>query len=80
MCPIESFKPRKSAVGKRAARRSPHLEIPAMTSIRRSLAFSLIERYALIGLGLVSYVLIARVLTPEEIGIYSVTAAPMPLS
>lgn len=46
-----------------------------MTSIRHALAFSLIERYAVIALGLVSYVLIARLLTPEEIGIFSVTAA-----
>ena len=46
-----------------------------MTSIRHALAFSMIERYAVIALGLVSYVLIARLLTPEEIGIYSVTAA-----
>lgn len=46
-----------------------------MTSIRSALAFSLIERYALLVLGLCSYVLIARMLTPEEIGIYSVTAA-----
>ena len=46
-----------------------------MTSIRRALAFSFLEKYALIGLSLVSYVLIARILTPEEIGIYSVAAA-----
>jgi O-antigen/teichoic acid export membrane protein len=46
-----------------------------MTAIRHALVFSLIERYAVIALGLVSYVLIARLLTPEEIGIYSVTAA-----
>lgn len=46
-----------------------------MTSVKRALAFSFIERYAVIALGLASYVLVARVLTPEEIGIYSVTAA-----
>jgi O-antigen/teichoic acid export membrane protein len=46
-----------------------------MTSIRRALVVSLLERYALIALQLVSYVLIARLLTPEEIGIYSVSLA-----
>ena len=46
-----------------------------MTSIRRALGLSFIERYALIFLNLASYVLIARLLTPEEIGLYSVTAA-----
>jgi lipopolysaccharide exporter len=46
-----------------------------MPSVYRSLVFSFIERFALIGVTLVSYVLIARLLTPEEIGIYSVAAA-----
>lgn len=46
-----------------------------MTSIRRALAWSFVERYALMALGLISYVLIARLLTPAEIGLYSVTAA-----
>jgi O-antigen/teichoic acid export membrane protein len=46
-----------------------------MSIVRRALLLSVIERYALIALGLVSYVLVARLLTPYEIGIYSVTAA-----
>jgi O-antigen/teichoic acid export membrane protein len=46
-----------------------------MTSIRKALGWSFIEKYALIVLSLVSYVLIARLLTPEQIGLYSVTAA-----
>lgn len=46
-----------------------------MTSVRRALALSFIEKYALIGLSLVSYVVIARLLTPEQIGIYSVAMA-----
>lgn len=46
-----------------------------MPSIYRSLSFSFVERFALIGITLVSYVLIARLLTPEEIGIYSVATA-----
>ncbi|MFY9510540.1 MAG: oligosaccharide flippase family protein [Rubrivivax sp.] len=46
-----------------------------MSSIRVALAWSLVERYALIMLGLISYVVIARLLTPAEIGLYSVTAA-----
>ncbi len=46
-----------------------------MPNVYRSLAFSFLEKFALIGVTLVSYVLIARLLTPEEIGIYSVSAA-----
>lgn len=46
-----------------------------MASIHKSLFFSFFEKFALIGVTLVSYVLIARLLTPEEIGIYSVAAA-----
>lgn len=46
-----------------------------MPSVHRSLAFSFIEKFSVIGITLVSYVLIARLLTPEEIGIYSVAAA-----
>lgn len=46
-----------------------------MTSVRRALAISFLEKYALIALTLVSYILIARLLTPEEIGIYSVATA-----
>lgn len=46
-----------------------------MSSVRAALAWSFVERYALMVLSLVSYVLIARLLTPAEIGIYSVTAA-----
>ena len=46
-----------------------------MPSVYRSLLFSFVEKFALIGVTLVSYVLIARLLTPDEIGIYSVAAA-----
>jgi O-antigen/teichoic acid export membrane protein len=46
-----------------------------MTSIRKALGLSFLEKYALIVLSLVSYVLIARLLTPKQIGLYSVTAA-----
>ena len=46
-----------------------------MTTIRAALRLSFIERYALIALALVSSVLLARLLTPYEVGIYSVTAA-----
>ena len=46
-----------------------------MTSIRAALRLSFFERYALIALGLISSVLLARLLTPYEIGIFSVTAA-----
>ena len=46
-----------------------------MTSVRRALAFSFIERYLLIAISLLSNILLARLLTPEEIGIYSVSLA-----
>lgn len=46
-----------------------------MTTVARSLAISLFERYVLVILGLVSSVFVARLLTPEEIGIFSVSMA-----
>lgn len=46
-----------------------------MSSVRRALAFSFAERYALIVVNLASNLLIARLLTPDEIGVYSVTLA-----
>lgn len=46
-----------------------------MTSIRRALAFALAERYVLIALSLGSSIALARLLTPEQIGIYSVSLA-----
>lgn len=46
-----------------------------MTSVRRALALSFAERYALIALSLASNILLARLLTPAQIGIYSVTLA-----
>ncbi len=46
-----------------------------MTSVRRALAISFIERYALIALGLASNILVARLLSPDQIGLYSVSLA-----
>ncbi|THF63646.1 lipopolysaccharide biosynthesis protein [Pseudothauera nasutitermitis] len=46
-----------------------------MTSVRRALAFSMAERYALIALSLAGNILVARLLTPEEIGLFSVALA-----
>lgn len=46
-----------------------------MTSVRRALAFSFAERYVLIAIALLSNILLARLLTPEEIGLYSVSLA-----
>lgn len=46
-----------------------------MTSVRRALALSFIERYVLIAIALAGNILVARLLTPEEIGIYSVSLA-----
>lgn len=46
-----------------------------MASVRASLALSFAERYALIALSFVSNILIARLLSPEQIGLYSITLA-----
>ena len=45
------------------------------TSVRRALALSLVERYLLLALSLASNMILARLLTPEQIGIYSVSLA-----
>lgn len=42
-------------------------------STRRSLIFSFIDRYASLAIGIVSSMVIARLLSPTEIGIFSVT-------
>jgi O-antigen/teichoic acid export membrane protein len=46
-----------------------------MTSVRRALALSMIERYLLVLLTLGSNMVLARLLTPEEIGLYAVALA-----
>jgi lipopolysaccharide exporter len=45
------------------------------TSVHRALFFSFIERYALIVIALASNIVVARLLTPEQIGVYSVSLA-----
>lgn len=46
-----------------------------VTSVRRALALSFAERYVLMALALFGNILVARMLTPHEIGIYSVSVA-----
>ena len=46
-----------------------------MSGVRRALAFSIGERYLMIVIALGSNMIIARLLTPEAIGIYSVSLA-----
>ena len=46
-----------------------------MTSVRRSLAVSLFSRYIQIGVQLVSYFILARLLTPDDVGLFSVASA-----
>ena len=46
-----------------------------MSSVRRSLALSFIESYALIAISFLSNILLARLLMPKEIGLYSVSLA-----
>lgn len=46
-----------------------------MSSVRRSLSYSLADSYVGVGLQLISTLIISRILTPTEIGIYAVAAA-----
>jgi O-antigen/teichoic acid export membrane protein len=46
-----------------------------MGAVRRSLGFAFLERYLLIALQLLSFTLLARLLTPQQIGLYSVSMA-----
>lgn len=46
-----------------------------MNTVRLALAFSLAERYVLIAMALASNILLARLLTPEQVGIFSVSLA-----
>jgi O-antigen/teichoic acid export membrane protein len=46
-----------------------------MLSVRRALLFSIVERYFFIAVAVGSSVVIARLLTPEQIGVYSVSLA-----
>ncbi|WP_372720937.1 lipopolysaccharide biosynthesis protein [Immundisolibacter sp.] len=50
-----------------------------MASIRKSLAISLTERYLITGVQLVSTMVLARLLSPHEIGVYSVATVFMGL-
>lgn len=51
----------------------------AASSIRRSLAFAFIDRYASLVIGIVSSMVIARLLRPDEVGTYSVAMALLTL-
>lgn len=46
-----------------------------MTTIRRAIGFSFLESYLGIALNLVSFVVLARLLTPAQVGLYSVALA-----
>jgi len=46
-----------------------------MANIRRSLALTLLQQYGCAAIAFVSIVILARLLTPTEVGIYSVSAA-----
>ncbi|WP_457447960.1 lipopolysaccharide biosynthesis protein [Roseateles sp. P5_E4] len=51
-----------------------------MSGVRSALLFSFAERYALIVINLASNLIIARLLTPDQIGVYSVTLAVMSIA
>jgi lipopolysaccharide exporter len=46
-----------------------------MTTVRRAVAFSFLDSYLGIALNLVSFTLLARLLTPKQVGLYSVALA-----
>ncbi len=46
-----------------------------MASIRKSLAYTIAQQYGCAAISFVSIVILARLLTPSEVGIYSVSAA-----
>lgn len=46
-----------------------------MSTVRRSLGFAFLERYLSIALQLLSFTLLARLLTPEQVGAYAVSMA-----
>ena len=46
-----------------------------MSTVRQALAFSFLERYLTLAIALGSSMVIARLLTPAEIGVFSVTMA-----
>lgn len=48
---------------------------PAQPTVRRAVAFSFLDSYLGIALNLVSFTLLARLLTPQQIGLYSVVLA-----
>lgn len=48
-----------------------------MSSVRRALAFSTLGRMIRLAAGVVSVIIVARLLTPEEIGIFAVSAAAL---
>ena len=48
---------------------------PVPTSMRRSLLFALLERYVSTGIQFASAVVIARLLTPAEVGVFSVATS-----
>ncbi|MBL4658804.1 MAG: lipopolysaccharide biosynthesis protein [Alcanivoracaceae bacterium] len=49
-------------------------------SFQQSIASSLFERYTSTAIGFISSIIIARLLTPEEIGVFSVSAAVLTLA
>lgn len=51
-----------------------------MTSVRRALVLSIADRYLLVALGLGSGMIVARLLTPEEFGLYAVALAVIGVS
>lgn len=64
---VRSTPPHASSPPEPPARRKP--------SIRGSLAYAAIEQYVMLGMQLLSYFIIARLLSPGQIGVFSVASA-----
>lgn len=60
--------------------RSSKLEECAVTGLRKSLAISFVQQYSITGLQVISVMVLARLLTPTEVGIYSSTLAVVELA
>lgn len=51
-----------------------------MSNVRKSLAFSVLDRYASLVVGIVSTMVLARLLTPSQLGVYSVAMSMLTLA
>ena len=58
----------------------PGLQGQGSVSVRKSLAYSFLDRYASLLIGIVSTMVLARLLTPAELGVFSVAMAMLAIA